>query len=253
METWLLSFTAGLLGSLHCVGMCGGIVCAYSLSLRKSGCAPAAGIVAQLLYNVGRLFTYTLLGAAAGFLGHATTGFGQWQAAGRVLAVGAGVAMVVMGLGYAGLFPKLLSFEGAVSGDGSGGPFKRLAALMAKPLPALGLPIGLGMGLLPCGLVYAMLAGAAGTASAVEGGLTMLAFGLGTFPALLVTGITFHRLSERFRKNAMKAAAVAFILAGVFTIWRGFAPRHDHAGHIHQPEQPGLHEHSPSNEHHHTP
>lgn len=262
METWLILFIAGFIGSLHCVGMCGGIVCAYSLSMEKAGAGRAAGVAAQLLYNTGRLTTYTLLGATAGVLGQTFTGFGQWQGMARGLAVGAGVLMVVIGLGYLGLFPKLLDRESA---GGFSASFKRLAALMTRPGPLMGLPIGMGMGFLPCGLVYAMLIKAAGTASPLDGGLVMLSFGLGTFPALFFVGTSFHKLSEKLRGGAMKAAAVAVILVGLLTIWRGFTDPMTHANHMHQPgqanqenqpepEDPSNHpDHSDYGEHHYKP
>lgn len=228
METWLILFIAGFIGSLHCVGMCGGIACAYSLCMEKAGARRTAGVAAQLLYNTGRLTTYTLLGATAGVLGQTFTGFGQWQSMARGLAVGAGVLMVLIGLGYLGLFPKLLDRESA---GGLSASFKRLAALMSRPGPLMGLPIGLGMGFLPCGLVYAMLIKAAGTASPLDGGLVMLSFGLGTFPALFFVGTSFQKLSQKLRGGAMKAAAVAVILVGLLTIWRGFTDPMTHAGH----------------------
>ena len=252
------------------MGMCGGIVSTYSLCMERAGAGRGQGVAAQLLYNVGRLATYTGLGVVAGLLGQSLTGFGHWQGVARGLAFVAGIVMIVIGLGYLGLFPKLLAREAG----GLSASFKKLAALMTRPGPFMGLPIGLGMGFLPCGLVYAMLIKAAGTGSAVEGGLVMLSFGLGTVPALLLVGTSFQKLSQKLRGGALKAAAVAVILVGIFTIWRGFAPTHDHSGHMQQPartEQPAdsappasmdhsghadhsRHEgHSPSGEHQHNP
>lgn len=255
METYLLLFAAGFIGSLHCVGMCGGIVSTYSLCMERAGAGRGRGIVAQVLYNIGRIATYAGMGVVAGLLGQSITGFGHWQGVARGLAFVAGIVMVIIGLGYLGLFPKLLAREAS---GGLSATFRRLAGLMTRPGPLMGLPIGLGMGFLPCGLVYAMLIKAAGTGSAVEGGLVMLSFGLGTVPALFLVGTSFQKLSQKFRGGALKAAAVAVILVGIFTIWRGFTDPMTHADHVHQPgqaqqtDQPAPMDHSSHSEHSHT-
>lgn len=177
-------FLAGLAGSLvHCVGMCGPFVLGQVIADTGSrtgryGEWQRLTGAALVPYHLGRLTTYTTLGALAGAvtaLFVATTGFAWLAAAMLVLAA---ILMVLQALGLA---------LGATS------PWAGLVSRLAGPFisssgPANRYALGLVLGFLPCGLLYGALAAAAGTASAPEGALAMVAFGLGTIPALVGVG-----------------------------------------------------------------
>lgn len=185
---------AGLVGSPHCVGMCGGFAMA----------AGATGWRGQAAWTIGRLGTYATLGAIAGALGEALPGPG-WV--GTALAA---VFLVAFSLKLAGVSPT------------SGGPALRgvirAASTVAGRTDLLGrLAFGGLTGLLPCGLVYAALAFPLASGSAALGALTMVAFGLGTTPALSVAAVGLRTLASRsLRTRRLVAAAVLVLgLAGL--------------------------------------
>ncbi|RMI24922.1 MAG: sulfite exporter TauE/SafE family protein [Calditrichaeota bacterium] len=214
-------FLIGFLSSFgHCVGMCGGFVMAYTLKMHHSASeavSTAEALLPHLFYNAGRVLTYTLLGGLFGLIGQilgARTGFHSYQA---VLQLIAGALMVVIGLDMGGWIPPVFSqrFPGYNA-------FKRLVSRSLSRVHRGNL-FGLGMilGLIPCGLVYAAGAKAAATGNAFQGMLTMLAFGLGTIPALFITGMTANLISLRLRSHLFRLATVLVILLGILTIYRG--------------------------------
>lgn len=177
-------FLAGLAGSLvHCVGMCGPFVLGQVIADTEGTTGPygewqrLAG-AALVPYHLGRLTTYTTLGALAAAvtaLFVATTGFAWLSSAMLALA---GTLMILQALGLA--LGATSPWSGVVS---------RLAApFVSSPEPANRYALGLVLGFLPCGLLYGALAAAAGTASAPQGALAMMAFGLGTVPSLVGVG-----------------------------------------------------------------
>lgn len=202
---------AGLAGSLvHCVGMCGpfvlGQVVADSENARgRYGEWQRLAGAALLPYHVGRLTTYTALGAVAGAttaLFAATTGFAWLSAA--LLALGA-LLMILQAIGLA---------------LGAASPLSRLVTRLAAPLSASRHPagryaLGLVLGLLPCGLLYGALAAAAGTGSARDGAVAMLAFGAGTMPVLVGVGWLGVLLRRRLRGVAHWVAAPLLIVNGL--------------------------------------
>lgn len=228
----LLPLLGGLAGSLHCVGMCG----AFPLAL-------AAGEAGgrwrrQVLYNLGRVNALVFIGALSGAAGAALVASGPVREAERVLAVAAGALMIVVGL------ELLLSF-GGVSRLGAAVARATVGRLLAGVLrsrsAAAPLALGIFNAFLPCQLVYAFAAQAAGTASVTAGMATMLAFGLGTVPAMLALGASPLLLRPSFRAGLSRLAAVAVVLFGALTVLRGLDllphPGHgaahpaSHAGH----------------------
>jgi sulfite exporter TauE/SafE len=243
-----LIFLAGMAGSWHCAGMCGGFACALGSDARK----PTASLVRQLTYNLGRVTTYCFIGALVGFLaaGLCASEAGAPPIAGaqRVLAIASGLLMVFIGLRLLGWFrrwhgPLLLGF-GAHSLAGA------LRQLLRAPGPAAPLAFGVFNGFLPCPLVYAFLAQAAGSGGPLPGLLVMLAFGLGTFPAMLLMGglgAWFRSArgdpgghgatwpvgegSQRWRRRGVDVAGAFIIVLGLVTFVRGVVPLdvHPHA------------------------
>jgi hypothetical protein len=204
----LTALLAGLLGGVHCVGMCGGIVAA--LALRPGGEAPGMGL--HLGYNLGRIASYTLFGALAGALGASLklAAFVPVQTLLYVLAQG---VMILLGLYLAGFNQWVLVFERA-----GGGLWRLMRPLFQKCLPVRTLPqavlAGMAWGWLPCGLVYSVLVSALAAGSAASGAALMLAFGLGTLPNLLAMGI-FAAQVQQFARQRWVRIVAGLIVAGL--------------------------------------
>jgi len=200
----------GLLGSLHCIGMCGPIALALPVN-NRSRQFQIAGI---LTYNFARAVTYSVLGALSGLAGKTIS----WMGGQQVLSVTAGIIiLVLLILGVAGeklpLPGKLLDFYAAVR--------KTLGKLFKdKTVKGLFL-IGLLNGLLPCGLVYAALAGAGATGSAWMGALFMFIFGIGTMPAMFSLPFAGTYFSPAFRGKLRKLVPVFVGTMALLLILRG--------------------------------
>ncbi len=223
---------AGLAGAAHCAAMCGGIASAVGTTFRSGRGLPLAAAAA---FNAGRLAGYALVGAAlAGAFGGAVRLLPLTRVAlgGRIL-----VAVVLAALGQRLLTGRdLLGAErlGAAFWSALRPLFARLGRLPASVRPAA---LGLLWGFMPCGLVYSMLLVAASSASAVDGALTMLAFGIGTLPALLGLTLGGAALGARLgRPGLQRLAGVAILLAAAWTLAGAWlhppGAVHDHA-HMH--------------------
>jgi len=230
---YVVVFVAGFAGSFHCVGMCGGFACALGSDSR----GVATGAVRHLLYNCGRVTTYAFLGGLAGALGQlicTSDGItvslmgGTVATAQRVVAIIAGLLMVAMAwqilVRSDGLRRLTTRFAGA-------GFATALRSLLAARSPAAPLAFGVFNGFLPCPLVYAFVAQAAGTGAALPGILMMTAFGLGTFPAMLLTGGFGHVLAPAWRARGVRIAGAGILLLGLITLGRGLVPEIFHLGH----------------------
>ena len=225
LSSLIPAFLMGAAGGLHCAGMCGGIIVALSLG------AGGAWKPSVILYHSGRLLGYSMLGLLAGLLGGAISATaGVLAPAQTALSVVAGLVMVFFALQLAGFVPE--RFAGLALLRPPTGYMKKAAG--RESLIAFGV-VGLWNGFLPCGLVYAAMALAFSSANALEGALTMIAFGLGTVPALLLVGVVTRAISPALRGKIMKAAAMALLLYGLFMIAKPFIHadhQHDH-GHSH--------------------
>lgn len=210
--SYLSVFLVGLLGGVHCVGMCGGIVTALSLSSATN--RPA--VPTLLAYNFGRVTSYALAGAIVGAIGASTILLDRFMPAERVLYGLANIMLILLGLYLAGLSRAVLALErvGSVV-------WARLQPLMKRFIPVRTLPqaffTGAVWGWLPCGLVYSVLISALATGSAAHGALLMLAFGAGTLPNLLAMGLFAKRLQTLTRKPMVRLAAG--LLVASFGVW----------------------------------
>lgn len=239
MTAYLLVFLAGLAGSLHCVGMCGGFACALGGDPRGRG----AALRRQLLYNAGRITTYAFLGSLAGLLGAALVGgpedSGPLLLAQRLLSFVAGLLMVLVGLQFAGWLRRV-----HVAPLGPGGLAAAGALHSLLRTPGAGAPLALGVfnGFLPCPLVYAFLAHTAAVClgdpgrAVTTGALTMTAFGLGTLPALLLawwlgSGLRTLALRSFWRRRGVQLAGAFIVLLGLVTLLRGTLAPGDHIIH----------------------
>ena len=231
-------FLLGLLSSLHCVQMCGPIVLAYSVAVdspTKFKTALSPLFQNHLAYHMGRILTYSALGGLAGILG-ATLGFvGRLAGFSHVLAIVVGGLMILVGISLFGVIPARV-FQSRLFRIPSSF-FRRIARLISAPGPANRFLLGLALGFLPCGLIYAALLKAISAGSAVAGALSMLAFGLGTSGALLALGMFSSAIRIRLNRWGSQFAAVGVTLMGLVLIWRATVPRmlmmgaHMHAHH----------------------
>ncbi|MEZ4984251.1 MAG: sulfite exporter TauE/SafE family protein [Saprospiraceae bacterium] len=202
------AFTMGLLGSLHCVGMCGPLMLALPFGQEQGG------VWRLMLYNVGRITTYSLLGAMMGLLGQGVflVGMQSW------LTLLLGGLLIGMGL-----FSLQVEFN-IWNTPLLSGWYLRFKSAFARLVKRTGLPavLGLGLlnGLLPCGLVYLALAAALTTTTWLNGAGYMLFFGLGTWPLLLVFTALGHSAGHRFQKYLRKAYPLILTAMGVFLVWR---------------------------------
>jgi len=215
------AFVFGLLGSFHCVGMCGPIVLAV----------PGKSLLSKLSYNIGRAITYTVMGAIIGFVGEGFSLVG-WQ---QILSVAVGVAMLLIVL-----FTKYKHFDLPMSGA-----FEKmwiiskskLAPLFKSKSATAPFFIGLINGLLPCGLVYAALFAAVSMGGVIESALYMALFGLGTAPLLIVVSVFGNVLSPTLRARFNKTVPYFLGLVAILLILRGLnlgipliSPKMDESG-----------------------
>ena len=211
------AFGAGLLGGVHCLGMCGGFATACA---RTRGGLP--------LWHIGRVTTYMILGAFAATAGGLLPG-PSW-----VPALIASLLLVWFCLALSGLVPELKLHPAVLARHG--------AATLASPSAGAQLLFGLLNGLIPCGLVYAALAMPIALADPWKGALAMGAFGLGTVPLLSAAALGLRRLL--MTRLWHRRVLAAFILAtGLWTVWnRAMGPGHM----VHQAGTPGeapVHQH----------
>lgn len=212
MSDYILLFTAGLLGALHCVGMCGGLVTACGMRF-------GGGLSFSLTYNAGRILSYSFLGLLMGLIGKALIAAGLFGKFQGIVPIVAGSLMVLIGLDLLGFVPKGLRkitsglFPKALSDKLIGNQLKK-----HQPTTIL---LGIMNGLIPCGLLYAVGIKAAATADPVQGMLTMVAFGAGTLPALLLIG-SFSGITGRVRSSLLLKASYLFIvLLGIRSVANG--------------------------------
>lgn len=217
----------GGVSSLHCVQMCGPIVVAFSLNGR-------AGWLSHVAYHLGRVSTYTLLGAAAGALG---SGLGWLSGVERWVTLAAGVLLILAG----GLFTWIRPGSRALIQIRMPGPLSRLSGkLLNAPGWSRKLLMGLAMGFLPCGMIYAALVQAAASADSASGAAVMSAFGVATSgPLLAIGGLSPVFARFRLSRYATQLTAVTLVLMGSLLVWRGYnaapasAAGHPPACHIH--------------------
>lgn len=216
--TYLSAFLVGLLGGGHCIGMCGGIVGAVTLSL--PGQRPK--IPYLLAYNGGRIASYVLAGVLAGLLGASSFFLDHLLPVEKLLYALASLMLVMLGLYLAGWWQGVLVLERV-----GGVLWKRLQPFSSRLLPLRSVSqtfaLGALMGWLPCGLVYSVLVAALATGSAVQGGLLMLSFGLGTLPTLLTMGLAAVRLKTFLQRYWVRRASGLLVLGfGVVGLLRLF-------------------------------
>lgn len=213
------AFLVGLLGGVHCAGMCGGIVGALSFGTGGDRKLPIL-----LAYNLGRISSYVAAGALMGALGFYFSSLLSVQVAQRVLLSFAGGFLILMGLYLAGWWNALSSVERA-----GGLLWRRIEPLGRGLLPVHtarhGFVLGLLWGWLPCGLVYSALIWTVSAGGAWQGATLMLAFGLGTLPNLLSMGVAAAQITRWIRDPRIRQLAGALVIAfGAWMIFDAWVP-----------------------------
>lgn len=195
-----LAFLTGLFGSMHCVGMCGAI----ALTL------PSRTFLGNLLYNVGRIFSYTFIGFLFGSFGKGLDLIGIQQ----YISIGLGVAIIL-----AVFIPYVCKFSFL---DKSFTKFKQLFTPFFKKKNHFSLlMIGILNGFLPCGLIYLAIIGSVVMAEPLEGALYMFLFGVGTLPMMLSLTIYKNLLTVEWRRKIFRMMPMFVVMVGVLLIFRG--------------------------------
>lgn len=235
--TLISIFIMGLLSGVHCMGMCGGIVSALALGSQQQN-STRQTLLIQLLYNLGRISSYTIAGLIMGWLGAITTQSVASHTLHQSLQTLSGIILILMGLYLANWWRILTRLEqvGAYLWRRIE-PFARRLIPIKSPRHAIA--VGMLWGWLPCGLVYSMLTLSLTSASASQGALVMLLFGLGTLPNLLAMGVMAVSLQRFLKQPVLKSIAGIFV-AGfgmylILDVW-GLWPFAD-AGSAHQHHQ----------------
>ncbi|MDH4234525.1 MAG: sulfite exporter TauE/SafE family protein [Gallionella sp.] len=201
-------FFAGLLGGVHCLGMCGSIVGIFAAQLPKN----KSRWPFHLAYNGGRLASYALAGALVGAIGQAGLLFRDEVPVQHLLFALSSLMLIVLGMYLAGIWGAVRRIEQI-----GGVLWKRIQPLTRYLLPvtspARALSLGLLWGWLPCGLVYSVLVTALASGNAQSGALIMLAFGLGTLPNLLAIGM-FWESSKRWVQSRRVRMIAGLLVAG---------------------------------------
>jgi sulfite exporter TauE/SafE len=238
--TLLSAFLVGLLGSVHCVGMCGGIVGSLTMGIKPEIRQSSLRLFPYLFsYNVGRLLSYMLVGLLAGFLGQQLSHVlplanprmvAMWVSSGF---------MIILGLYIGGWWRILTVLEKLGSRVWQRiEPLGRRFLPIHSPVHAFGL--GVIWGWLPCGLVYSVVAFAVTTGDALHGSLLMLAFGVGTLPTMLALGAMANWLVKITRHHLVQQIVGALII--VFGLFILFGP-HQHRMSSPTPQQQHHHGH----------
>lgn len=213
MIEWPLIFLGGLLGSSHCIGMCGPLALAVGGQARVR-----QNLARQLVFSGGRVFTYATLGAAAGYGGFwlrnkqdTLVDVQAW------LAVVAGVILIVLGLVTTGLIPRRV-VKSTAAGCFAGA---WLSTFLRAPGWTNAFLAGLFTGFIPCGLVYGFIAVAASSGAVATGAATMILFGLGTIPLMVLAGCGGSLLRLSTRTRVLKIAAWCVVVTGCISVARG--------------------------------
>jgi len=215
----IIILSTAFLGSVgHCIGMCGGIVVAYSSTKIDPNSSWSRETISHLAYNFGRVTTYTILGAMFGLLGKAIAFTPTTKG---ILFLLTGLLMILAGLSLIGNLKFLNSAEWSVSKNGwYQNSFRKL--INSRSLQSFYL-LGMLNGIIPCGLVYSFAIFAASTANPLWGAVVMATFGLATIPALFFLGsITKFLQKGSLRGTMMKLASLLVILYGLFTLYKGY-------------------------------
>lgn len=207
---YVFAFLTGILGSFHCIGMCGGLVSAFFMRLGPQGALP------YVFYHAGRIASYTLLGIIGASLGMVIAKAGIFGKIQGILQIIAGLLVIIIGLDLLRVLPWRLPFERLVVLP------SRLFKRVTTEGPLFGALLGgVFNGFIPCSLVFAVAIKAVASSDPLQGGLLMIAFGLGTLPSMLTVSYLLGRIGARARGVLFRLAAYVVIVMGVNIVYEG--------------------------------
>jgi sulfite exporter TauE/SafE len=214
------AFLVGLMGGVHCVGMCGGIAGVLALGLAEQQARGAVRWLYLLAYNAGRILSYTVAGALLGGLGWLAANWSGLHVLQQGLQLLAALFMIALGLYLGGWWFGLVQLERA-----GGLLWKRLEPLGRRVLPvrtpSQAFTLGLVWGWLPCGLVYSVLVWSISMGSPLYGAALLFSFGLGTLPTLLAMGAAAATITARVRNPATRRIAGLLVIGfGLYSLYR---------------------------------
>jgi len=212
-EIFIVAFMTGLVGSLHCIGMCGPIAVALPLG-EKSWLHRGLG---SLTYNFGRTVTYGVLGAIFGFLGQGIemAGLQRWA----TILIG---VIMILSVSFPVLFREKIKIDQVLTGYASR-LISRFRKLFSRSSISSLFVIGVLNGLLPCGLVYVAIAGAISSGDVLSGVLYMFLFGLGTIPVMFAIPLAGHIIGTSIRKRFRSVVSTFIVILGILFILRGLS------------------------------
>ena len=209
--SYWLAFMTGILGSGHCLGMCGSLVSSFFMRLGARSPLP------YLAYHAARVMVYGLIGLTAASLGAVLVQTGIFGKAQGILQIVAGLIVILLGLDLLGLSPLRNTLRFAPLAW-----LRQQFAAATQRDPVLGASIGGALnGLMPCSMTMAMAVQATTASSPAAGGLLLLAFGAGTLPSMLTASFLFGKLGVKTRGWLLKGAALFIIVLGLSTLWQG--------------------------------
>ncbi len=209
-------FVIGVLTSVHCVAMCGGIClsqCVPKNQPKNNRTSRLETIQPSLLYNLGRVTSYTVIGGVVGAIGSVISFSGTMKGFVQLVA---GIFMVIMGLNMLNIFPGLRKFNPRM-------PKIFAKKIHAKRLGSSPLYIGILNGLMPCGPLQAMQLYALSTGSPVKGAIAMFLFSVGTFPLMFLFGALSSLMNKKFSGKLIKVSAVLVVVLGMFMFGNGIS------------------------------
>lgn len=220
METgYVLAFTTGIIGGFgHCIGMCGPLVASYTLAGPAQPKPLIMRITPHVLYNGGRITMYSIVGGIMGLSGSFINVAGRLANIQNSVAIFAGVIMIMMGASIAGRGGNTAWIE-----KHNTSILRAAAGIRASSSSFRYFPLGIVLGLLPCGLSYTVFIASAGTGGFFTGMLTALLFGLGTLPALLAFGAIISSLTAALRSRIYQTSGLLVILMGIYYLYRGIS------------------------------
>jgi sulfite exporter TauE/SafE len=215
---YLLSLTTGFIGGFgHCIGMCGPLVASFTLTAPPVVARPALrGLFPNVLYNLGRVTTYGFIGGIMGLTGSFVNVAGRIVGLQNAVAVVAGVMMIFMGMGIAGVPGTTVRIE-----KYNASVVRAARRLLGSSSSLRYFPLGLLLGLLPCGLSYTVFIASAGSGGMLPGAVTALLFGIGTLPALVFFGTLITVLSASLRGTIYRLSGIFVIVMGIYFMFRG--------------------------------
>jgi len=222
--SYIAAFLVGLLGGVHCIGMCGGIMSALTLGIQTGNLASTSAhkppnlLPFLLSYNLARVFSYTVAGLIFGGVGAWLTDLVLINNAQLILKIFAGLFLIALGLYLANWWRGLRYVEQLGSGV-----WRRIQPIAKKFIPITNIrqafSAGFFWGWLPCGLVYSVLIWSLSSGSAIKGGLLMLSFGLGTLPTLMIVGLFAASIKQFIQRQAVRVSAGLLVLGfGIYQI-----------------------------------